>query len=932
MSRALIRRASHHAASVAVAALLAAPVPAFADSIDKVISEARKMMAHGDVKGAMINLKKAVKDNPDNGEARFELGNTELLAADYAAAERNFETARAKGYPAEKTLPRQAVALLAQNKYDKLAALPHCPENLACKAEVLATQARAAIVRKDKDVAAADIASRSAIDMQPDNQIVQLARAYVLLALEDFGQAEQLVDKILASAPNLPDALMLKGDLRRQAADYVSAEDYFSKTLAVSPRLLSARIQLALTKIAQNKMDEAYAELNKAQNIAPKAPLVLYLKGMLLARTDKMAEALETVRPVEAEIANEPQGVFLLALIHFANNDLEAALQYAARYHNLAPDNLPGTKLLANIAFRLRDFDKTISLLGPVQTLLSTDSAALDVLGSAYLATGKVKEANEALAKSLSLRPNSVATKGKLAVLHTQQAETMDVGIHELEDLVNQNPGQTEFGLALISTLFGAGQYEKAIEAATKLIAKEPANPLPYSLRASSKLAMGNKAGAEADFSMALVKDPDFVPALTSLADMDVQAGNINKARARLDTLLERKPADVPTLLARAQIENQINNQAGMIPFLQRALEMRPDDLEAHQMLLRALTIAEPAKAVAAASELARSQSRRPSAVGIAVQTLLRLGKVDETVALLKKLEDDVPNESGLHIQVGQILARLNRLPDAAQAFDRAIAISPTSIPAWIERVQTEFKSHGLAPALALAAKAIQTNPSVEILQLLPGDLRLQAGNIADAEAFFRQTLAQTKSPLAMAKLFRAIATGGDLRRAETTMQEWLASHPDDLNNKLMLADAHLISKDYKEAVKQYEALAVKLPRNSTLFNNLAVAYDHLNDPRALETAQKAFRFSQGNFSVADTYGYLLLRKGNDLTLATQLLSLAFFRGGSDDPTIAYHFARALAEKKDIAGAKAALKPALDSGAVFDEAEEARQFYAKLGR
>ncbi len=55
---------------------------------------ARDMLAHGDLRGAGIELRNAVRGQPENAEARFRLAELELAQGDMVVAERNARLAR----------------------------------------------------------------------------------------------------------------------------------------------------------------------------------------------------------------------------------------------------------------------------------------------------------------------------------------------------------------------------------------------------------------------------------------------------------------------------------------------------------------------------------------------------------------------------------------------------------------------------------------------------------------------------------------------------------------------------------------------------------------------------------------------------------------------------------------------------------------------
>src|SRR5947209_13456317 len=70
------------------------PSPARADYM----SNARDSMKKGDLKSAQIDLRNAVRNDPQNAEAHYLLGRVSIELGDPVAAEREAEAARQRGY------------------------------------------------------------------------------------------------------------------------------------------------------------------------------------------------------------------------------------------------------------------------------------------------------------------------------------------------------------------------------------------------------------------------------------------------------------------------------------------------------------------------------------------------------------------------------------------------------------------------------------------------------------------------------------------------------------------------------------------------------------------------------------------------------------------------------------------------------------------
>ena len=905
------------------------PLPAVASDVAKAIEDSRQLLRKGDVKTAIIQLKKTVKDNPDSVDARVELGTVELQTGDFIAAEAELKTAREKGASPAQINPQLAAALLYQGKFaDVVNSVKPCPDDTRCKAGVLAVHARAHLALKQANLADAD--SKEAMEAAPNEISVQLTRGLVLIAQGDFTSAEQVIDQVLATQPKNVEALLAKGDIRREAGDYAGAETAFRTASEISPRNIAARTRLAMAQLAQSKDDDAQETIDKVLAQAPKSVFATYLKGLVLTRAGKMKQALDVVRPLEREIAQSPRGVFLLATVHAANNNLEEALNYAGIYHSQNPDDIVGAKLLASIGFRVGAYDRVVATLAPLHDRLIQDPAALNLLGAAYLAEGRVKEANDVLSEVVKHHPEDVAARGQLALTKARQANTREEGIHELEEIVNSDPKNAKLDLLLISLHMGNGDFDRAIAAATAMSTRQPSNPLPLTMRGAAKLAKGDEAGAGEDFALALQKAPDYTPAAIYQSEIAMRDGDFPKARDVVDKILVKNPADIRALLARAQIEERAGTKAAALPFLERAVAAHPDDLEPRAQLISALVAgSDKAKAVAAANDLARTMPNNPTALDLAAKTLVLSGRAQDGVSLYQQLAGQLPKSAPTHYKLGEALEAAGDSVSAKAAYDRALSSNRDYIPAWAARINLEKKTSGLDAALALAEKAVKDNPKNEALKVLGGDLYAEDSRWADAEAYYRKQLAVAPTPLLSSHLFDVLVRSGDYPKARQYMTEWIAKHPDDFGARMQLSQEEIRRQDDKNASELLATMAAKSPKNVAVLNNLAFVYGRMHDPRALDIAKRAYLAAPANAQVADTYGELL-REGGDLKQATNMLQQAH-NTLPGDPSISLHLARVLGEGKDRDGALKLLKPLVDPKNQFAEQDDAKKLYAQLG-
>ena len=111
-------------AALAVLATLAVPATlAEARPTDRSVryhDEARQYLEAGKVNEAIIQLKNAIRTDPDNVKARLGLGLIHLGRRAGPAAEKELKAARARGLPARRMVVALARAYLLQGKFAEL--------------------------------------------------------------------------------------------------------------------------------------------------------------------------------------------------------------------------------------------------------------------------------------------------------------------------------------------------------------------------------------------------------------------------------------------------------------------------------------------------------------------------------------------------------------------------------------------------------------------------------------------------------------------------------------------------------------------------------------------------------------------------------------------------------------------------------------------
>jgi Flp pilus assembly protein TadD len=145
---------------------------------------------------------------------------------------------------------------------------------------------------------------------------------------------------------------------------------------------------------------------------------------------------------------------------------------------------------------------------------------------------------------------------------------------------------------------------------------------------------------------------------------------------------------------------------------------------------------------------------------------------------------------------------------------------------------------------------------------------------------------------------------------------------------RMLLAQYYGRVRNYPAARAAYEQLASARPSDPAVLNNLAWLYGRMKDPRARQTAEKAFQLAPNAPQIADTLGWIMTIQGNSADAMTHL-DMAL-KNLPDDPDVQYHYALAVSGNKP-ADARVMLQKALASKVDFESKADAQQLLNRLG-
>ncbi|MFO1290746.1 MAG: XrtA/PEP-CTERM system TPR-repeat protein PrsT [Nitrosomonas sp.] len=897
-----------------------------AKDADALISEAKQYHEKGDDKAAIIQLKNALQQKPDDREARHLLGAIYNRTGDVRSAEKELSRALSLGMDPARVLPDLGQALLSLGEFqqvlDKTETLPEDVDF----AEILTLRGNA-LLGLGRFQEAKELFDQALQD-KPDFPDAFIGLARHALSQKDVETAMRFLEEVTTKFPDNTNALIFKGDLLRAQGKNDLALDVYGQAIKARPDQVTGYVNRASVLIGLGKFDSAQQDLNTASKIAPGNLLIAFNQALLDFTQGKHAVALDALQKILSSAPNHMPSVLIAAASHFALGSVLQAEQLVNQYLKVIPNNLYAIKLKASILLKNHAAKQAIDLLTPALKSAQQDPQLLALAGESYMQSKDFDKATEFFEKANALLPESAALHTALALSKLGQGNR-ESAIAELEVAANLDEQSPRAGVLLVMTHLQTKDFNKALKAVEELEKEQVDSPLVQNLKGSIYVGMQDLAKARASFEKALTLKQDYFPAISNLARLDVQENNLERAKNRFEDVLKRDKKHIQAMHALAGIALTQNNKNEAITWFERASNENPNELQpALQLGALYVRLQEGNKALSLAKKLQGSYPDNLSVVELLAQAQLA---VNDRVAALEnyqKLAARLPDSAAAQFQLANVQALLQNQKAAAEAVKKAIALKPDYLEANLLQARLEIQNNKPDEAMKIAKAIQKQHAKLPVGFELEGDLLMSQKKAAQAIGAYEKAFSLNQSSQLMIKQYAALSQGGKEKQANERITKWLEQHPTDASTRLFLGGVHLEKKQFDAAIKQFQMASEQNPDNPIILNNLAWTYQQLKDPSALDYAEKAYKNAPESPAILDTLGWILVEKG-EIARAVSLLQKAVSLA-PEAAEIRYHLAVSLQKSGDKGAARQELEHLLASGKAFSKIDDAKKLLKDL--
>ncbi|MEQ8178557.1 MAG: tetratricopeptide repeat protein [Amphiplicatus sp.] len=499
--------------------------------------------------------------------------------------------------------------------------------------------------------------------------------------------------------------------------------------------------------------------------------------------------------------------------------------------------------------------------------------------GAEYLEKGDLGRANVEFQNALKINEDHIpALLGVSEIAERKQDFRNMFGV--LQKVVRLDPKNVEAQIKLGKLYLVGSDEQAALEAAEAALALEPQNAEALALKAAVRLRLEDVAGAVELAKQALELDPTNPEAVAVLATERARAGDNEAALKLVETALDRQP-EIPVLhLLRLQLLAMLERPEALKAAHRDIIALYPEEPAYRKLLVK--TLVDQGDLAGAREELATIAKLTPKNIDAKLDVVRidnRLNGPEAAGETFRKFVEETPDNVDLKFAYAgflrsqkdyagaeaiykgfaaakgdeQIVLRARneiaalrllegKIDESKTIVDDILAKDTRNTEALIKRAGIKIEAGDFDGAIVDLRTVVEDKPDSVAAKVLMATAFERKGDIDFAKSQYAQAVADSKNDPNASHLFaRLLMRTNDLVRAEKTLTDTLASHPDNAENLRLLAAVRLMRQDWRgaeDAAKMLEEANSKDPMISQL---LGAAYTGLKDySSAIDTLSAA--------------------------------------------------------------------------------------------
>lgn len=860
---------------------------------DEYVGSAQQNIAEGNYNSAIIELKNAIQQQPDDGESRFLLGKIYLQIGDTFGAKKELLRSLKLNYDANLIVPLLIrTDLILGDRYsllDNLELVNQLTSEVQIEANTIAGIGLTILGDTDNSV---QLLKRVLANAPSDDFYYQLAKAWVAAKNEQVDEAISLTQKLMLDDSEFLDAKLVFANLNMLANNYEQSLLEFSEYLDVFTNNYVVNLSFISALIKADEYQRAGVEVNRLLKRFPASSLANEIKAELTLRESKYKEAAEYA---SIALTNQP-GLFKANLIagigHYKSDNIEMSFHHLSAIEKQMDSNHFGSQLLAIVKLQLGYTQEAISTIDAIENINEKDFNLLANASLALFRNGDAAKAKEYIDKMDSIDIESAANLSKRGTFKLSLNDF--TGIEDLQQAIEVDPSYDKARLALLYNYLQKNEYEKAMTVANEWIQQFPQQDAGFLAKGLVWKKQNNLEQAKVAFAQALNINTESVGAMYNLALFDINEQNFESGFNHLTQLLAINENHLVSVDLLVSLASKFSDKQKVISFLatKSAITFKVAKAKAME------NIGQRSLAIKYLKELDNEAKDHPDYLAIYAKMSIRAKDYATAESLFNKLIIKTPNALPAYTGLLYTLEAQQKYQQAYTAVKKVQQKFP------LQKNLLLFEANYLIFSKSFdRAREVLTKVNAEDVEQ---DLYLDVNNlyyqsIGDYKAakIYAMQLHHLNpdltNSLMYAKLLQRLAEN---KLAITIINSAINEFGSNLALENLLAELS-VEEQPEQSLAFYQNLALERPDNIIVLNNLAWSAIQAGKYQlGLDSAKKAVELAPEQPQVIDTLAVAHMKLGS-YEQASALLVKAL-KSSPDNEDILLHYAETLIQLNQL--------------------------------
>lgn len=736
--------------------------------------DARRKASAQDFDGALVTTDSVLQADPGNSEAWLLKGDLlQYGKADDAAALAAYKKA-AEAAP-ESLLPKYALAALLMRK----GALEDAGKQ----------------IEQMKKLA-------------PRHPTTKLLEATWSLQKKDYATARDLTRQLVQAMPKDPRVLQLAGAAELQGGSPGQAEIYLTRALQYAPHLVMARRMLIASYLRTGQPAKALTILNALDEKHDFDAGMYALAGEVYLQTGDAKKAEDAFAQALKLDPNDARKRTALAVTRLATGRTEAGLD---ELQDIAGGDTGVTADMALISAHLRrkEFDKALAAVDQLEKKQPGKPLAANMRGRIQMLQQNSAGARKSFERALEIDPAFFPAVASLAAMDMAEKRPDDAR-KRFEALLSKDPKNVQALLALAQlAAANTNDRDQVVAWLQKAIEAAPTNPTPRLLLVDTYVRVGDYKQARSAAQSAVTAIPDNLDAQIALGRVQQLSGEVNQAIGTYGKAAAAQPMSPVPLVRLAEAQTAAKDYKAAEQSLRKALEIKPDYLDAQRGLIL-INVNDKNYKDALATARSVQQQRPKDPIGLSMEGDIEVSRKGwpAAIAAYKRALQLAP-QAPIAIKLHSVMLAAGSAKDAEQFSRTWLSSNPddTTFTAYLGETAIAAKDFPLAEKQLQTVLQRQPENVVALNNLAWVELQLKRPDNALKLAEQATTLAPNQPPF-MDTLAAVLSAKGEHAKAVELQSKVVALRPDDSTFRLNLAKIYIAAGDKTKAKVELDSLA----------------------------------------------------------------------------------------------------------------------------